>query len=231
MSDAANQVSPDPRELNRLLKFLQRNTFQAVIVEGPRGSGKTTLVDKLLSATDMVYYKTWGENQKWTWRDMQEKMQLDLPQGTYFVLDCIAQIAPALSRPLLFDRGNLSAISYQRTLPWGRNNDLHKYYVELMLRSKACMLVMDAPVDTLLDRRIRRGEKDEQKLYQLDPANARKIVEQDDSIYGESVETMIQAGLEEAEHFELDDYVLCTALTPKGAHLVKEDHVNESAGD
>lgn len=203
-------------QFNALLKFLQLNNFKLVILEGPRGSGKTTLCDKLLATTDLMYYKTWGSEQKWVRHEMQGRLNLDLPQGTYFVLDFLKQVSDGLSRPILADRGNISALAYQRELPYGKNKELHKYYVQLMKESRAAMLVLSAPASVILQRRIGRGEKDEQKLHKASIDIAQREVAHDLALYSDAIDLMMDAGLEEVSMFEIGDGNVCSCYTPEG---------------
>lgn len=204
-------------EFDELVEFIQTNDFNIVIVEGPRGSGKTTLCAKLLQATDLIYYKTWGGQQSGIREQMQETLNLDLPQGTYFVLDFLRQVPPI--RTVLADRGNLSAIAYQRELPYSTNSKLHEYYVGLMRESKALLLELTVLEDTLLKRRLQRAEQDELRLYNLEAAKARAKVKADCDIYEEALDKMIAAGLEEAASFELDEDCFCWAYVAKGTKV------------
>lgn len=210
-----------------LLRFLQNNAFNVVILEGPRGSGKTTCCKLLLERSDLLYYKTWGTEQKWIRGDMQDKLNLDLPQGTYFVLDFIKQARAALSRPILADRGNISAIAYQRELPYGQNAELRKYYVNLMRDSGAIFLYLTAPVDTIVARRVGRGDQDEQFLYKRTAAYARRIVEHDVNLYASSVDMMLDAGLDEVAQFELGGGTTCTCLVPEGVSVVEPEEIKD----
>lgn len=205
-------------EFNHLCKFVQDNDFNVVMVEGPRGVGKTTFCNRLLETTRLVYYKTWGSEQKWLRHQMQEKFNLDLPQGTYFVLDFVKQVP--LAAPVLADRGNISALAYQRELPYGTNSELHKYYVRLMKESNAIMLVLSGPEDVLLRRRIKRGAEDEFALHKMTEEHARVKVQVDCGYYEEAVDKMINAGLEEVASFDMDEGCLCTAYAAKGMNLL-----------
>lgn len=205
-------------EFNALCNFLQRNEFKVVIVEGPRGVGKTTFCDSLLNVTDLIYYKTWGGQQKWLRRGMQDTLNLDLPQGTYFVLDFVKQVQ--LTRPVLSDRGNLSALAYQRDLPYGLNNELHEYYVQLMQDSRAVMLVLTGPEDVILSRRIARKEEDEFKLHEMSLERARSKVHVDCEVYEEATDKMCAAGLYNHASFDLGEGCVCWAYTANGMHVV-----------
>lgn len=218
-------------QFNALLKFLQLNYFKLIILEGPRGSGKTTLCKKLLEATDLIYYKTWGNEQKWIRHEMQGRLNLDLPQGTYFALDFIKQVSAGMSRPVLADRGNISALAYQRELPYGKNQELHKYYVQLMRDTRAAMLVLSAPAHVILKRRIDRGEQDEQKLYKTTLDSAKREVAHDLSLYSDAVEMMCDAGLEEVAMFEIGDSTVCSCYTPEGmpVQLLEEGNDEDEA--
>ncbi len=201
-------------EFNALCNFIQSNKFKIVIVEGPRGVGKTTFCKNLLEASDMVLYKTWGGEQKLVRHEMRDKLNLDLPQGTYFILDFLRQVD--LPRPILADRGNLSALAYQRELPYGTNSELHKYYAGLMKESRALMLVLTGPEDVILRRRIDRGEEDENKLYKLDLWKAMDLVVIDSEVYDQAVDKMIKAGLEETAIFDMGEGCTCWGYVAKG---------------
>jgi len=214
-------------QLGDLLRFLQRNGFKLVILEGPRGAGKTTCCERLLASSDLLYYKTWGSEQKWIRDDMQRKLNLDLPQGTYFVLDFIKQAKSVLKRPILADRGNLSAIAYQRELPYGQNTELRKYYVQLMRDSEAVLLYLSAPVDVLISRRVGRKEEDEQKLHTASAGLVRRTIEHDVRLYESSLDLMVKSGLEDVDEFDLNG-TTCTCFVPTDTKLVEEeDQVDE----
>lgn len=204
-------------QFNSLLAFVQKNNFRVVIVEGPRGCGKTTFCHRLLTMTDLVYYKTWGGEQKWVRHEMSESLNLDLPQGTYFVLDFLAQIHTR--HPVLADRGNLSALAYQRTLPWGQNRELHKYYCGLMQQCNAVMLVLEGSLETLVRRRMGRGEEDEEKLYQHSVDFVRPKVQRDIDTYADAVDRMLEAGLEEVYSIDLAEQCECRCLVPLNTQL------------
>lgn len=205
-------------EFEELVEFLKLNKFNVVIVEGPRGSGKTTFCTRLLSSMDLVYYKTWGGNQSDVRNMMQQELSLDLPQGTYFVLDFVRQVETKI--PVLADRGNLSAMAYQRELPWGSNNKLHEYYVDLMEQSGAVLLTLTASVDEILRRRINRAEQDEFRLHRLDEKSARSWVTHDCEIYEESTDRMVRAGLREVESFDIGGGTTCWVFAPKGVEIL-----------
>lgn len=204
-------------EFNVLCKFLQTNNFNVTIVEGPRGVGKTTFCNKLLEVSDLIYYKTWGGEQRDVRFRMEGDLNLSLPQGTYFVLDFVRQVPPA--RPVLADRGNISALAYQREFPYGKNSELHKYYVDLMRESRSVMLVLSGPEDVLLRRRISRKDEDEFKLYTLPEGNAKGLVRRDYEAYEESVAMMVNAGLENVAAFDLDDCCVCDAYIASGMEV------------
>ena len=205
-----------------LLRFLQLNDFRVVIIEGPRGSGKTTCCTRLLERSDLLYYKTWGSEQKWIRAQMQSSFKLDLPQGCYFALDFIKQALPAISRPILMDRGNISALAYQREFTWGSNKDLRVYYVDLMKSCSACLLVMSTPVSSILERRVARGDGDEQRLHALPVHQAESIVSRDVRVYEESVDDMCTAGLDEVALFDVGGATTCTCYVPKDTELIVE---------
>jgi len=198
--------------INALCNFLQRNEFQVVIVEGPRGVGKSTFCGRLLSQSDLVFYKTWGLEQRDIYREMRT-LSLDLPQGTYFVLDFIKQID--LAHPILADRGNLSALAYQKDQPYGTNSLLHQYYVKLMHECHAVLLVLMGPEDVILNRRLRRRVGDEQKVYLMPPGLAVHTVQRDVEDYSNAVETMVRAGLHSVASFGMDEGCVCTAYVPR----------------
>lgn len=207
----------EPLQFNALCKFIQGNEFRVVIVEGPRGVGKTTFCNNILQRSNLSFYKTWGVEQKWLRHDMQRKYDLDLPQATYFVLDFVAQVP--LAKQVLADRGNLSAVVYQREFPYGTNSDLRKYYVDLMRRTHSVLLYLEGPDEVLLSRRISRLDEDEEKLYTLPRDSARSRVRSDIEGYDEGLEKMIAAGLHEAASFELDDCCSCVAFVATGTQL------------
>lgn len=199
MSSATNATDSKENKLrgdnsfNELLRYLQRNEFRIVMVEGPRGSGKTTFIDNVLKRTDFQFYKTWGRDQKNAKEDISD-YGLALPQGTYFVLDLLAQID--ISHPIIADRGNLSALAYQRAIYTSSVRKLYEYYVDLMVRSRALMLVINTPEETILQRRVARRDNDEQKLYRWDIDKARGFVRDDIRLYEDACCTMASAGLD-----------------------------------
>lgn len=200
-------------EFNTLLQLLQDNHYNVVILEGPRGVGKTTLCNKILDATNLVYYKTWGGNQKWLRHEMQEKLNLDLPQGTYFVLDFIRQAS--LSRPVLADRGNISAIAYQSNQVYGTNKYLHEYYANLMVQARAVVLSLSGPPDTIYSRRLSRQSEDEQHLHLKSREEGFSIVEKDIEDYDRAVSAMMGPKLlKQAAMFEMDEGCECWVLVP-----------------
>lgn len=202
----------NPNDFNHLCNFLQRNQFKVVIVEGPRGIGKTTFVENLLKQTNMIHYKTWGGDQKWIRHDMQNQ-GLTLPQGTYFVLDFIRQVE--ITRPVLADRGNLSGVVYQHDQPYSTNQKLLEYYVSLMDECSTVMLYLTGPVDVLLKRRTRRTSQDEQGLDKVDPQKAREIVEKDVGDYEVGLNKMILAGLTSIGTYNLDEGCTCSCFVPR----------------
>lgn len=209
-------------QFNVFLHFLQANDFRVVIVEGPRGCGKTTFCQRLLTMTDLTYYKTWGREQKLVRHEMSSKFNLDLPQGTYFALDLLAQVKTVT--PVLVDRGNISAIAYQRELPYGQNRELHKYYVGLMKQAHAVLVVLQGTTNGIVQRRVSRGEDDEQKLYKT-PEHAHRIVEVDVSAYEESIDKMIDAGLKEVLTIDLAEGFWCECYIPSSVELIYKPEV------
>lgn len=209
-----SSLNHEDRETGRLLRFLQENNFRVVIIEGPRGVGKTTLSDELLKYTSLVYYKTWGREQKWLRHTMSSDYGLDLPQGTYFVLDFIKQVP--LAQPVLADRGNISALAYQRELPIGNNRDLHKYYVDLMRDTHSVLLYLTGPEDVILSRRVSREREDEFSLHTMNNAEALHRVKSDSELYEDSIRRMTSAGLVSLDEFDLGEGCVCWAYIPKG---------------
>lgn len=205
-------------EFPELCEFIEDNKFKVVIVEGPRGVGKTTFCGRLLDDTELVYYKTWGTEQKLLRCRMERSLSLDLPQGTYFVLDFVKQI-PLVS-PVLADRGNLSAIAYQCDLPYGTNSKLHEYYVSLMRDSRTLLLNLTGPEDKILQRRIGRAGEDESRLYELPLSVAKEKVRKDCERYWAAIDKMVTAGLDEVGTFELEEGFICWAYTAKGLDII-----------
>ena len=197
-----------------LCSFLKKNAFKVVMVEGPRGIGKTTLCGQLIEALDLAYYKTWGDEQRTVRGDMQSRLGLDLPQGTYFVLDLARQVS--FSRPIIADRCNLSALVYQRDTKYGTNAELHSYYASLMRESRSVILALTGPEDVIVDRRVGRGVNDEFRLYEVEGAAALLEVRRDSQLYKEALCRMSYAGVEAVAIFELDDGVCCWAYVAKG---------------
>lgn len=212
-------------EWNSLLRFLQDNAFRMVLVEGSRGVGKSTFINKLQECTSFEYYKTWGRNQR-NERHKLGESGLDITQGTYFILDFISQVCPF--GPVISDRGNLSALVYQYA-NYYEAHELHTYYASLMLRSKSVLLVLDAPVDMVLARRVGRKEDDEQRLYIWPPESAKAIVEKDCRMYDAAVRKMLNAGMKLCATFELDGIECCCyihkdlLLTREESHDADED--------
>ncbi len=203
-------------EFNLLLRFLQANNFRIVMVDGPRGTGKSTLVDRLLHHTDMVYYKTWGKDQKED-RLKYEELGLDLPQGTFFILDYLRQIVP--KQTILADRGNLSGLAYQRDRFYSVN--LQRHYADLMLGSRAALLLLDAPLEVVVERRRERAEQDEQRLDKLHCDHAAKIVQADLNDYQEAIELMLRVKLRERLAVDLGGGVSCYCFVHKDLETVE----------
>lgn len=188
------QIDENLREGNSLpdlLQFLHSRKPGAIILEGPRGSGKTTLARTIAEAVPVYMYKTWGMNQRED-RAKLISLGLDLPQGAYFALDFLSQIK--VDRPILIDRTILSAIVYQYNL-WGDKHDLHKYYVSLMKRCDAVLLYLEVELLELARRRVSRKFDDEQKLCIYSEEDARRIVRQDIDSYDFGLTIFQRAGL------------------------------------
>ncbi len=200
----------DEKEFGYLLRFLQLNKFNVIMVEGQRGVGKTSFVNRLLASTNIKYYKTWGKGQK-SDRFAMTELGLDLPQATYFILDYLTQIPP--STVVVCDRAVLSALAYQsRQYLFGKSN-LHKYYVELMESSNSVMLLLETDEKEIVSRRIKRGVDDEQKLCTLSDISAERYVKKDSNDYARAIEAMEKAGLKCAVTYELDA-ALCNCYVP-----------------
>lgn len=206
-------------EFNLLCRWLQENAFRLVIVEGPRGVGKTTFCDNLIKCSDLIYYKTWGRNQKWHRHEMQENLHLVLPQGTYFVLDFVAQTQ--LAQPVLADRGNLSALVYQRDEVWGQNKNLREYYSDLMHDCRAVTLVLSGPEEVLTRRRVGRTTDDEQSLHLMTERERKARVLDDIYYYEKAVSSMLRSGWKEVGIFQLDEGCFCSCYVSKKT-LVKD---------
>ena len=207
-------------EFGELLQWLQRGDFRLVIVEGARGSGKSTLIKRLLDRTSMVYYKTWGDSQKWSRHDLAKRLGLELPQATYFVLDFLKQVDTKY--PVLADRGNLSALAYQKDR-WlftederRRKLEVHQYYVGLMREVRACLLFLSVDEDELVYRRVGRGAEDEQHLHMQPAGVARRTVQKDIDDYNEALDAMIAAGLREEFCCSLAPGATCYGFLPEG---------------
>lgn len=200
------------RKMHELCQFVEMNRFGVVMVEGPRGSGKTTLCQWLFEKSDVGFYKTWGGSQRYIKENIQRDFGLELPQGTYFALDFVRQVK--LSHAVIADRGNLSALVYQRTLNYGSNPELDKYYVTLMEESRSVLLVISGPPEVIWDRRISRKDDDEFKLHKTKPTEAMAAVARDCEMYEEATSRMVDAGLIEVCSFELAEGFSCSAYVP-----------------
>jgi len=179
------------------------------MVEGVRGVGKSSFVRKLLEHTSFVYYKTWGPQQKKD-RFGLIKKGLDLPQGTYFVLDFLAQVKT--TKPVLADRAALTTLAYQRER-FIEARDLHQYYVDLMKRSKAVILLLEASEEEVLKRRLGREDEDEHCLHKRPIESARAIVREDFLLYDDAMAALTRAGLVEALVVETNG-LECSCYTP-----------------
>lgn len=200
-------------ELSRLLSYLKTCEFNIIMVEGIRGVGKSTFTEELLSRTSFTYYKTWGRDQKNS-RFLLEEKGLELPQGTYFVLDFLSQVR--LSDPVVADRSILSALAYQMS-KYISKKYLHQYYVRLMRSSRACIAVLDSSREVVLRRRVGRKSEDEHNLAGMDEERARSIVQQDCWLYNRATQAMVSAGLgyRDSGTFALSEEDTCTIYAPK----------------
>lgn len=203
-----------PDEFDLLLRFLQDNQFKVILVEGPRGCGKTTFVNRLLDHTTLQYYKTWGKDQR-TDRFKYADLGLELPQATFFVLDFLSQVQLPDSG-VLCDRANLSAVVYQ----WKkyRNSSLQTYYLELMKRSSSLLLYLDADPEELYRRRVSRKD-DEQGINTMELERGRAIVIKDWAEYHEGLSFLCGSGLTEIFSLELGS-TTCYGYIPKGCSFV-----------
>jgi len=200
-------------ELSKLLKYLQGKSYRILMVEGPRGSGKSTLINNLLSHTNMVYYKTWGPDQKNVRHELID-LGLDLPQATYFVLDLLTQVET--TKPILADRGNLSAIAYQRQqYLFGCPEELHKYYVGLMKQVHAAILYLDVDSEVLIDRRVGRKDEDEFHLHKEPIARVEREVGLDLIFYEDAVALMKKLGCTVSDPYEIAEGACCYVIAPK----------------
>ena len=194
-------------QFNMLLKRLQSN-YNVLMVEGVRGVGKSSFCNTLLRHTDADMYKTWGANQR-TNREQYTSLGLDLPQGTYFVLDYLAQVRP--EKPVLVDRCILSALAYQRDRFLSRK-DLHEYYVGLMRDAGACILYLECSVG-LVYRRRRWRVDDEMRSLGDEALEAECF--RDKNLYDDAVRAMLDAGLHSIGKYSVSTEVTATLLGAK----------------
>ncbi len=176
----------------RLLESIVASRRNVILVDGPRGVGKSTIVDRMCSTPGYQYYKTWGSDQR-SVRLLHENAILDLPQATFFVLDYLRQIPS--DRCVVCDRGNVSAMVYQAPRYGSISTVLHNYYADLMRSTRAMLLFLDAPVDTLVSRRRARRGLDEDALYLMSMREARRVVVRDRAAYRVALLMMRTAGL------------------------------------
>lgn len=169
--------------------------FNNILIDGPRGSGKTYLCDAALNLCSSIgnakYYKTWSYDQK-NIRHKLNSIGLELPQGSFFVLDFLAQVE--LKFPLIIDRSFLSSLNYQAS-KFQPNVELHKYYVQLLRASKSCIFFLDTDRGVILSRRVNRGEIDEERLCAIPFVDASKLVDADCSSYQRGLTLLCEAGL------------------------------------
>ncbi len=191
---------------DNLLTWILKNRIRVVLVEGPRGSGKTTLCKKLVK-NYMTYYKTWGEDQKNQITELQG-LGLDLPQGTYFVLDFLSQVST--NRIVVCDRGNLSTLVYQKEF-W-ETKSLQTYYVDLMRRSNACLLYLDVTKEELIKRRTERQDDID---FFTNILQSELLVTKDKNGYDIALDFVIASGLVEDDVFEIDVDALCFCYLPR----------------
>ncbi|MCG8433045.1 MAG: AAA family ATPase [Gammaproteobacteria bacterium] len=189
------------KDLKPICRYLDRQGLNVVMIDGPRGSGKTTLVEQLCKRNGYVYYKTWGYAQREVKFDPMGRTDtgLELPQATFFVLDFLSQVDP--KQTVIADRCNLSAIVYQRS----KYDNLHlqKYYVDLMRSSKACILYITATPREITSRRILRKNEDELRIHEKGYKEAFDQVLEDCTSYSYAYNLMQKAGLVVASRFKL----------------------------
>lgn len=194
-------------QANRIDDYVEN--FNLIMIEGVRGSGKTTLTNYLMETGKYAFYKTWGPDQR-NLRAAHEKMGLELPQGTFFILDFISQIAPTI--PIIADRGNMSGIAYQRKKFF--DVMLQSYYVRLMREADSCILFVNGPPADIAARRVERKDDDEFDLYTKELDQVHKEVQEDHDLYIDAYRLMLRVGLEEGPHFPLKGSTV-TPLYPR----------------
>lgn len=153
-------------------------------MDGPRGSGKSTLCKELVSVTRMAYYKTWGEGQR-TERHKLESLGLNLIQGGFFALDFLTQVKP--ERSVVIDRSFLSSMTYQM---W-KDPSACDYYGRLLRKVPAALLVLSAPNDVIYDRRVTRNDEFFSEQV-IDEVERRELIDSDVVGYSESCSYLVK---------------------------------------
>lgn len=110
-------MNPSLNDFNALVAYLKQCDTKAIIVEGIRGCGKTTLLGKLSKALavdhpdgdepyNLPIYQTFGSRKGLALADSQ----IDLPTTSFMVLDVIRQLG--MLCPVLIDRNYISTMVF-----------------------------------------------------------------------------------------------------------------------
>lgn len=136
-----------------------------VVLEGPEGTGKTTLSEALCARWDFVSYRTMA------WKggrlrpdEIARWRELGVPVNTYvddvYAADLLAsldhQVALAWEFRLILDRSMPSGVAYTPEGP-AYHRRLIEWWVETLQPLDARLIHLDAPVDNLMAR-LPRGD-------------------------------------------------------------------------